>query len=221
MIQKVLGLLSLCLLFTACDPIEGSIQVLKPFTMQTLESRNCGNGEQDMCRTISVTVPAGSHSFTLTMKNNAATLDISAGRVKAFTDIQIPSGKTIPDNGTVVLTAQESQQSFTSVLNVKTIVSQTDVERGEESCTVTVYEDRCDYDRNGNRRCQTVRVDLPGTRQVEFYYRNTDKYLEGKLTAPNDLNDVIATLSGSNHDSDKIYTFQGQCFSNYPHYPRY
>lgn len=212
MSPKLLVLCAAMLGLTACEPISGSINFVKSITVKTQQQNGCGRGEMDACQTTYTAIPVGNASFDLLFRNEQSlTLTVKAGKKSIATDIMLPKGKTIPANGRVVFTSRELSQPFDLEANMRTDVSETPEEWGWEECTYTTREEVCRRDSKKGYICEIETVEHRGTRDVRFFYRTTDEYLEGRLTTPSNAADLIATMSGTRHDTDKIYTFQGQC----------
>lgn len=217
--MKTLKPFLVCLLGTlalaACDPIEGTLQVLQPFTAVSGDSSQpCNFNQYDypcMNPTENITVEPGSYRMSLDMRGRGlAQLRLDVGRSQKVLELQVPRGKGIPDNGQVVLTSQESGQPFDLIADTVTNISNSETQQGRESCQVPVYEQVCRLEGQPAReRCQTEVRYQTGSQDVTFYYQTKTQNMTAQIQVSGS---TVAQLNGSRSNTQKIYTYQSSCY---------
>lgn len=187
----------------ACDPIKGTLQVVKPFTALAGDS----NDEEGLKN---VTVDAGSYSMKLEMSGkHSAEMKLKSGRQEFVLSLQIPKGKEIPQNGAFALSAKESGQPFDLSGENKTTVTESDQERGQESCQEQVRERVCGYRGNPPQYvCWDEIRYRQGWMDVEYYFRTTRQEMTAQIQQNAEL---TASFAGARSSDEKIYTYRGFC----------
>lgn len=203
-------------MLTACDPISGSIQVVKKFQMFSRgNSSGCGSGELPPCEADKLTeVAPGSYDFDLDFQSkNSALLTIKMQRNTAVGTLTIPDGKNIPQNGQVTLSESELGQPFSLLLNVSTVVTDSGLRADIETCTYQVRERYCHpvHRPGGGVVCEDRLVDRYGQQRVEYFYRTTDKKMDGDVRVSKGA-ETVAHLNGGRLTNEKIYTYKDICY---------
>lgn len=204
---------ALTTLITACDPISGSIQVVKSIRVKTYQNNtNCGHGEMDMCHDTYAIIPTGNMNFSLDFQTSAsALLTVQPGGKNITTTLTLPKNKAIPDNGSIALSSREINQPFDLNLNIQTDTSDSEPQWGIESCTYYEREQVCTRDSKGVEHCDMRDVAHSGYQEVNFFNRTIVKSLQGNLSSAGRPQDLIAQLAGRRSDTSKIYLYKTAC----------
>lgn len=206
-----LGLLAL----SACkEKYNGQLTVLSPMAVN---KSNMG----------AVTINKGAYPALLKVNSKKkVTLEVKypSGTVKIPFAVAVDLNSLAPGQK-VRLQPEVTGQPFTAEASYDRKESQSSSMEGVESCTYTTTEYRCWTERNEgdckvidgqrycngheHRECGDVEVSHPGRQQVRYHYNYTDQYMKFEIIKNGSL---IATLSGSNADQDKIYEYEGGCY---------
>ena len=227
----LLGLLALSAV--ACNPVKGSLTILKPFTYVNPASENmirfCRFHPTDSyCRDVdlsnpTITFQAGTYTakleFPSKSKLNLVIRGASPQRENSLT-FNIPKDQRIPAvSGAFALTAQQTGQQFDLNGTVDTQISDSASTRGWETCSEVVYVRVCHIEPSPNPRipprevCSAEPVVRYGNEDVEYFYRTTDKNVLMDLLQPGQSTQ-IAHFSGTATDNEKIYTYRSGCILN-------
>lgn len=215
----LLGVLSLGLL--GCDPVRGTLEVFKEFSIKNNEKCEWTEREPFKCdryvKGKKFKIKAGSHRMELASKGKRKfEMKIKMDGKSKVLPLTLPKGHDIPKySGDFSVPGRAMKQDFDLNGVVDTEVTESDIHYGSESCTYTEREWVCKPRKGrrrgkGNRepRCDYEYVTYHGSQDVEYYYRYTDT----ELTMNFENGETLATFHGTRHESDKIYTYQGECY---------
>lgn len=209
-----LGLIATSL--TACDPIEGILQVTKSFSAIAGTTNNTCNGDDYPCTnpTESVQIPEGSHKVKLdVVGRDTLQMRIKVGRWEKNIELNLPRGTEIPDTGRFSLPGRDSGQPFDLNGETLTQVSTGPEMRDRESCQVPVQEQVCGVIGNPPQAaCWWETRYRQGWQDVQYYLKTTDQSLNAQIVQNGT---EAATLKGSRSSSQKIYTYRGYCSAYY------
>lgn len=215
--KNLLALLALgcmSLLITGCYAIDGDLNVVQPFKVIASDYNKCDGDPDPNCdpddHLITLSPDHYPVSFEFKSKNKAV-IAMNLNGKKANLVLQIPKGKTFPDNGGIRLSAKESGQPFDLLAEIKTIVTKSEPRRDYERCTVQWYETVCHNRYEPFRDCWTVVHSRPGERYVEYYYRTTDRTMAVNLTNPKQPADVAAQFYGQRQETEIVHTYESAC----------
>ena len=205
-----LGLLAL----SACkEKYDGQLTVLSPMAVN---KSNMG----------SVTINKGSYPALLKVNSKKkVTLEVKypSGTVK------IPFAVNVDLNSLAVgqkvrLQPEVTGQPFTAEASYDRKDTQSESMSGVDSCTYYTHEYQCwtVTDENDcktidgrsychtheHRECGQVQVSHSGSQDVRYHYDYTDQYMKFEIIKNGAL---IATLSGTNSDADRVYEYKGDC----------
>lgn len=135
-------------------------------------------------------------------------------------ELKVPRKVELPKtSGEISLSAAQVGVNMDVKGTIDTQYSTSDTTRTTETCTYEVPVQECGWvdreDEEGNTHsvydCWTEYETHYGTHEVEYYYSYTDKDLNLQLFRGN-TNVLLSTYHGTWHNSDKIYTYQGECY---------
>lgn len=215
--KHFIALAALSLLTASCVNLEGNLNV-----EQVLTAKKRGGFLNLKMKTVEI--QPGSYHASLKVNNTRSfTLKLKADK-EGEADILIPiksqNDFAIPTNGNVMIRGSEISQPFDISGKIETKINTSDVTRAVEDCTAQRTERYCERvctapaTPNGpvycNVACHDVIVTYPGSRFVEYHYKYTERNLSAELLdAANKA--VRATFSGTDHDSEKVYNYYGEC----------
>lgn len=223
--MKKLFLLTLCVFaLSACNAIEGSLEILKEITIVNNASDEliefCRKHPDDYyCKDVDtenkttiLTVGHYSANLEFPESNKMKIVIFRRNQENTTLTFSLPRGVSIPEyNGEIYLRDEEVGQPYDVIGGVRTDISQSSLQRDIESCTYRTEEWVCRPDRRRDRRnCGWEPVYRTGRREVEFFYRYTTKHYTIRLNTP-DTPETLVNFGGVQNFSDKIYTYQGYC----------
>lgn len=149
-------------------------------------------------------------------------LNINTGRVKATLKtadkssvvfrLLLPKSVKVPTNGSIELTSQQSGQPFHTTVNVKTEITNGELRRELENCSVNFQDYECYVTGNPPHSvCVPVTRTRWGRRTVEYYVRSYHRNIEA-LISPAKQEAALAKIEGSRVDAERIYTGEGMCY---------
>jgi hypothetical protein len=204
----------------ACDPIRGTLQVDRSLSVKTGNAQNCPAETYPCPENVKLaTVNPGSYSMDVdALGASTFRIYLKTDRKQLNIELDIPSGKSIPSNGTFSLSSAESGQPFDLLGQVQTDVSQTQETRTQESCQITHTEQVCGLKPGQSGQgpvyaCWTETFTREGIEDVQYYYRTTTENLQAQLVQSGAQ---AAHYAGSKTSTDKIYTYKGGCHERYP-----
>jgi hypothetical protein len=218
--MKCLGLLLTTvasLTLTACDPISGTLQVVKSFTALVGSSNQNCTGDNYPCdiQKQPITVTPGNYSMTIDMLGrDTVQINLKSGRYPQIIELSVPPGKEIPSTGSISLTAQESGQPFDLVAHTNTDVQESAKTHGYEYCQISWQEQVCGPTGGGPNQppqyhCWYETRYQPGEQEVEYFMRTTTQTMQAQISASGT---AAGNYSGSRTANEKIYTYQSQCY---------
>lgn len=218
--MKKLLLMTPLLLLTACDPIEGFIQLQQRLDYVTKKSSVGCNGEawQPECDIPkNQSIPAGNYSVQIDQTSKwSVAIRIDEGKRRH--EISLDTGKKqIPLDGEFRLSAQESGQPFDVLANLKTNFQNSPEYFDNLSCEVERNRREDCYLLPGGgprpiRRCVTTIDIYRGDRDIRYYNRTTATRLNGTLKRQALK---LADLTGSRTSVDRITTYDSGCKNLY------
>jgi len=208
--KKLIPVLLLALLGTACDDLQGTLSVQSPLTLKTKKE--------------TIVLQPGAVSAKLDLDEGDRELEIkvknAAGKEKEA-KLKIPAGMAIPKfSGTLDLKAAQTGQAF----DLKGAID-TDVDEGPsidttESCSYTrevvryrwveVKDPRTGKIRR-HRESYTEYETVYGTREVRYHNKHTTVTGKAEFIEPAN-GSLLATFNGSRSWSETIYEYQGRCW---------
>lgn len=204
--NKIVVLSSL-LFLTACDPFEGTISVKENMIIKSTEkSPGCSPEDTWGCEQIvKVNVPVGDHSGKMDFIGRdqiQLTLKIN-GKKKTMT-LNLPKKINIPSSGNFEISAADLGQDFGAQGVAATQVTDSELRRGQESCTYQRPETVCTP-----QGCYTEYRTVWGYQTVEYFDRHTDQQINVNFQNNQSL---LATFAGQRNFNERIYRYKGQCF---------
>lgn len=181
------------LALAGCEDIPGVLIVTKNFNV--------------LVKGKSKTLTTGEHKTSLDFKKNRVVAKIETVDGSLKVELAVPEDSQIPSNGNFELRSSQTGQPFDTFGAVQTQVTDSQRQTGFESCQKEEYQTICDP--NG---CHVVPILRPGTRSIEFFYRDTHQAMQFDMTAIAEAKNKYAHFDGSAHYSEKIITYQGPCF---------
>lgn len=206
---KKLFIVSSLLLLAACDPFEGIISVKQQMTVKSSEKTpGCNPDDPWNCNQIvNVTVPVGDHSAKLDfVSRDQIQLNLKINGKKKQLNLDLPKKLNVPDNGPFRIAAADLGQDFGAEGDALTAVTDSQIQRGWESCTYQRSEVVC-YPPGG---CHTEWRTVYGQQQVEFFDRRTNQKISVNFV--NAQNALLSTFGGERNFAERIYTYKGQCY---------
>ena len=129
---------------------------------------------------------------------------------------KIPKGFSAGDNHmTAVLKAKDVKQDHDLKIDVDTQYTHSDPMFDSEYCSETRYYNKCVISDEGKKVFKRRSFVISGRQNVEFHYRYKNKLIDLSLLEQGSK-EVVATFSGSDKSSSKIYDYKGSC-----HFKRY
>jgi len=215
--KSLIALTALSLLSVSCVNLEGNLNV-----EQVLTAKKRGGFLNLKMKTIEIQ-PGNYHASLKVNNAKSFTLKLKADK-EGETDILIPikseTDFSIPSNGNVIIRGAQISQPFDISGNIRTTVTNSNIERSTESCTFQRTERYCDRictppvtpygPVHCTVQCQDVITSYPGTRFVEYHNKYTERNLTAELLdAQNKA--VRATFSGTDYETNRIYDYYGEC----------
>lgn len=188
-----MGLLAVSVLaLSGCEDIPGVLIVTKNFKVLV-------KGKEK-------TISPGEHKTSLDFKKNKVVAKIETADGNLKVELEVPKDAQIPNNGNFELRSGQSGQPFDILGAVQTTVTESETQRKYESCQKQDYQTICDP-----KGCQVVPVIRPGTRLVQFYYRDTNQAMQFDMTAVSNVQDQYGRFEGRALYSEKIMLYEGPC----------
>lgn len=196
-IKKLIGFLAVALTMVACDRIEGTLKLDEAVTLTSTKG-------------VKKTIAANSYEADIKLKSKKSiTLRLSNDSDEKF-EFKIPSGKTIPANGTFTLTSKEVGQPVDLDGTVKTVVTKSGTFNGFESCMYTDYQTVCNSGPDGRPICTTIPVQRNGQEFVSYYIETVEKDVLlsiKKVGAVTPAGDFVGDIAYS----QRVYTSRSGC----------
>lgn len=207
-----LGLLAL----SACkEKYNGTLNVYSPMAVN---KSNMG----------AVTINKGSYPALLKVNSKKkVTLEVKypSGTVKIPFAVNVDLNTLAPGQK-VQLQPEVTGQPFTAVASYDREDTRSSDYDGVEDCTYETREYRCwivreesdcrlidgkkycEYPRE-HQECGDISVTHRGRQNVRYHYEYTEQFMKYEIIKNGSL---IATLAGSNQDSDKVYSYKDTCY---------
>lgn len=196
-----------------CDPLKGNINVVKEFSL-IVGDANCVPGRGGSCPVEKkVKIPVGTMESKVDFQSKrAAVLTVKVDRTSNSATFNIPKDKNIPERtGEFVLSARESGQPVDLAAGLTTQEHDSGITRGVEQCSYTRQERVCyPVPAPVYQDCRWESRTFWGYQEVEYYIHYTDRFMRANLLEAGTQN-VVAQFNGEDHDSRKVYTYQGIC----------
>ncbi len=193
---------------TSCKPVTGLLHVTQPMKVIHHQSENCnpmGHACPDPKENVNLN--PGDYIIKVQVSNKrTAVISMKTASRQLNLNLNIPSGRGIPENGPLHLTAQESGQPFDFYSVTKTSRSDSAIRRTFESCQVEETETVC-----SPQGCWVQRRTRFGTRDIRYFDRTTVQKLQGSFTDPSSK-EQLATLDGDRNSVERIIQSEGPCF---------
>ncbi len=206
--KKILLLSSLMMVLVSCKEISGTFLVNQDFSANV--NKKCGWNPFGSCDpNKKLQIPAGNYNAVIDFGSKTEIkIEMKANAFKETITLLRPKNFEFPTNGDFVLTSVQVNQSFDVKGNVQTTVSESPLQRGNESCTYMAPVWVCSHDSYGRPYCHYENQSVWGYRFVEYYNRNTTRELSADLMQSQRS---LARFTGARTDSEKIYTYTSIC----------
>lgn len=193
--KKLISLLGMGLLFTACNGIEGQLAVNSSFKLKNAK----GN--------VMTLEPAQYKATVDQVSSKKINLKINGYDTKF--PIAVPKN-SIPDNGDFKVKSAVTGQPVDVAGTVKTDVVASPIRRTMQSCFYQRPVDVCMPLPNGGVSCRVDMRTFPGTQWVDYQDRSTSKDITLNILAVN-TDTVVADFHGKANWSERVILFQSQC----------
>lgn len=182
----------------SCDPYKGTIKIF--------------HGLEWIDKDEIVYIPAGSYPAELEFKKkDRVELDVQLEGAEDDIRLHIPEDVHFPEyNGDIFLSSEDSGQPWDVEGEVETNTTRSDAYSARENCSYRARERICER-RDGRRHCWYEYVTRYGYKEVEYYNKYTRSNIGLDLIDPASQR-LLANFKGYRSDSEKVYTFQGNCY---------
>lgn len=202
------------LFLSSCDPIEGKIGVLKQFRAVIVD-QNCIPGRDPCQPEKKVVIPSGEHDAKVSfVSKKLAVVSIKVKKTTHRLNFSIPSGLEIPTNGEFKISSKDSGQLADLEAGIQTLVDNSEIYGGEEACKWETQERVCRVvplpNGGWGEECYWRTVEHWGRQDVEYFFRTTTQKMKSNLIDPSTA-EKLAEFGGDRADTEKIYTYKGQC----------
>lgn len=206
--KKLFLVLGLMMGLVSCKEISGTFSVSQGFSANV--NKKCGFNPFGACDpNKKLQVPAGTYNAAIDFGSKTEIkIEMKANAFKETITLLRPKNFEFPTNGDFVLTALQVNQSFDVRGNVVTTVSDSALQRGNESCSYMAPVWVCNHDNYGRPYCHYENRSVWGYRFVEYYNRNTTRELVADLL---ESQRSLARFTGARTESEKIYTYTSIC----------
>ena len=202
------------LLLVSCSPVTGIFQASENLNFKGIKYLTGWGSE--------VPVSAGEYKSSITMENKKTLLlKITKEGQSKSTEVRfkIPKNTSLPEyNGELKLSAKDANQNYDLFAQVDTEFTSSMRFHGTESCTWESHRRVCReicHVENGHQICRDDCFDETithyGTQEVEYHNDYTDRDINIDILKPG-TEEVVGNFSGQDHDSDKVYDYQGRCY---------
>ncbi len=187
---------------TACDEIDGTTSVKRPF----IYNLKPGGPEKEQ-------IPVGQYKTTIEKKKkDLVQIELDGPGDKEYEiKLMVPKNLELPDNGSMSLPAGMTGQPFDVFVRVATTVERSQTYREWQSCRYEVRERYCYIDNQGHQRCEYRYVTRWGNQDVEYYFRETTKDVRVNLGSNNEV-EALANFYSLKQWRDKVVTWEGRCY---------
>lgn len=194
--NRILVLLSMGFLMISCGGLEGTLSVNKSFNLMDRKGKThqIDEGRYD----VNLVYKESKHRLNLTFKETQETIEI-----------QTPDNFVIPENGTFVLSSQDSGQSVDIKGEVETTQRRSQEMLDRQSCNYTGYEPVCTTGPNGQTSCTTAAVTKWGWQDVRYYNLETRQRLNSDFL---ERGYSVGKFSADNTWVERRETYRGQCW---------
>lgn len=208
--KKIISVLGILLLSTSCLNLDGNLRVHKAFNVKK-------RGGFLNLKIKDATLNAGSYRAKLQIKSDKK-IDLEIKDVEGK-NISLPiksdDSLRIPSDGKFAISSEKIGQPFSVVGAMNTEFHESPISYTTESCSWTVTERRCEKvctkePVKCDIECKDVEVTFQGRQDVSYHYATTTKDIIVDLVRENST-ELVASFSGRNVDTDKIYDFKGVC----------
>ncbi len=214
-----LGLLLACLSIVACNELDGTLTLRR--SINVLDKKGKTVALNNGSYRAEFEYDEGDREIKLEIK------DAIEGKKDVEMKIRVPAGTQVPrGNGPIDLIGSEIGQNFDLHGDLQTVQTQTERQRGYESCTYSDREYICRQvcrdvggggrgrDGRGRRECRREcgyeYVTRTGSQDVEFHYVTTQVDVRAQLVDAKN-GEAVGDLAVSRSDSQKYYDYQGVC----------
>lgn len=151
-------------------------------------------------------IPVGNHETTLNIKKEKITATVKVNDEKLAVVLNVPNSVSLPENGPFTLTAAQSGQPFDTKGNVQTVITNSELQTGRESCQYYTDEPVCDQ-----HGCTIQHVIRHGWKDTEYFEEVTDQKIQF-ITSDTQSGRSHSRFNGAQTTTKKKITFEGQCF---------
>jgi len=185
---------------TGCGGIGGTLSVQEMFNLKDRKGDT-------------VQIPVGSHKVKLNYKENKNRLIVSFNELdgeKVSIEANTPEGFELPDNGPFSLKAADYGQEVDLNGHVTTVRTQSEMQRGRQSCQYTEWETVCYTNAHGQTVCNQRPVSRQGWQDIHYYDVTTDQTLTADFSKP-ETSANVAHVNAHSAYSERRVTYTGFC----------
>ena len=190
---------------TACDEVfKGALSLSSETSLTNTKNKT-------------VVLPAGVYEAQFRAESeDLVELRLKSGSKTHKIPFHLPENFEIPSkSGRFTLPGSESGQPVDLQGEVESVTTESESYRGYESCSYSDYEEICErwVDSNGrvHYRCYCqYRTRSDGEQRVEYYFIHTDKSITAQISRAG-TEDALGEFAGDYRESDKVYTYTGEC----------
>lgn len=196
------------LFLVSCKEISGTFTVNQDFSANV--NKKCGWNPFGSCDpNKKLQIPRGTYNAVIDFGSKTEIkIEMKANAYKETITLLRPKNFEFPVNGDFALTAVQVNQAFDVKGSVATTVWDSQLQRGNESCSYMAPVWVCSADTNGRPYCHYENRSVWGYRFVEYYNRNTTRDLFADLM---EGQRSLGRFTGARTDSEKIYTYTSIC----------
>lgn len=170
--KKIISAIAFSFLLVSCQEIKGNMEVLKNITLKSQ------NGSEQII--------SGAYSGSVNFPSKKRMV-LELDQVEGQFTFNIPKNVRIPDNGKIVLTADQVGQPYDVDGLVATNVQRGPIQESWESCTYQRPYTVCRTDARGNRTCWTEYRTEFGRQYVRFFIETVTKDLVFNLVSDSEI----------------------------------
>lgn len=149
----------------------------------------------------------GSYRTEISAKRRNLHFNVTAKNVRTAFTVNLPSGFSLPSNGSFTLPAKKTGQTFDLKGNIKTKTSKSPTVNEYEYCVY--YEEEYVCRGRGRRRyCEWEEVAVDGEREVEYHFIRRKVNFNWTLSSPREGS---GNFTGVETSKNKVYTYRGEC----------
>lgn len=200
-----------------CDPVEGNLFLKEDLGVNKTVNESCQNDSLGcLNQEFGTTIPAGGYDMKIEASSERMIqLIISKKLTLVKLELNLPKGKQFPENGELLLAADESGQPFDFLLGSRVDMRNSEAYSGNESCAENILTQVCFVVSGSNgsqprEKCEMRNVLAKGEQHVEYYYHTIDQLVSVQFLKTG-TQEVKGNYRGSRSSSNKVYTRKDRC----------